>query len=735
MSTRPSKELFAYAFIAQEYLASGSALDGVSRLLAHLVSQRSGSIFSSETISKDVSTALGLELSPLVVEGLVPSLEKAGVLEALTNASGDVSYKCKKLDEKHYFLKESEVLEILAKFRTFATGLLSDHKLRFKDEDLDNAFLSFLVTADFLSSWFQADKSEFRGNVLSLNKQETVSEDVRLHRSLDTVCALFVRDVGVKDEALFGKLVEISWGAVLVEVVTALQVGAASATASGLSDLAVFVDSPILLDLLDLGDEEQHKYAEDLFDLLVRSKASVMTFSHVVEEMRSAVETTLARFSRGEPFSGPLAGRLRSDPGYELFARQTIHQVEDKLSGRNVKIVPDVEFETPDAQKYFSSDHIDSLRSRVGELHKNVDRRDRDAKSIAYVIRMRRGLTASPVSSSRYVFVTRNIALCKIAKRYVVSTGLVAAGTAPPCVTDRQLAGILWFCSGSPPKDAFALTRQKIIANCASAVAPRLDLVTRMGQVLFEKRRDRLLEYEALMRDKRAALCLTRETLNVPSLVDANSAEELLAKMRSTLGEEQRADFDRERARLNAAFEVERNRLESDAKALTTQVSQAKGAVEAKNVDLLAVQKVVSDMRVSKEKSDARFGSELRELKDSVLELRNQNERTRLVVIGSVTQEMTRVAFLLAVGVVLVYGAIGYAVQIAGSLAYIGAISVILFSMLGFWIVPQYTVQPFIRGVLTRITRRRLKRIEGHSGLELDCDEIVRTALTRIRIH
>lgn len=756
MADKLSRELLAYAFVAQEYAVSGSALDGVALLLAHIVSARAGKNFDPAEVATEAKNSLGLDLSPLVVESLVPSLLKKGVLETVASAAGHAAYRCRAVEAQSYIVAEQEVDATLSRFREFARSLLAEHGLSASDAELDDSLLSFLVTADFLSSWLQADMSEFRGNVLGLRRvAEQVNGDNRLTRAVGTACALFVQDVFEKDQKLFEKLTEMSWGAVIVEVVTALQVGA-SGSNSSLEDLVVYVDTPILLDLLDLGEVAQHKYAQDLFDLLRKSKATIATFTHVVEEMKSAVETTLSRFIRGEPFSGPMANRLRADPGYRLFARQTISQLERKLEELGVEIHVDAEFETPDLARHFSEANVDSLRSRVGVLHKNVERRDRDAKSIAYVVRARAGLTVSPVSLSRYVFVTRNAGLCKVSADYVASSGTVAAGTAPPCVTDRQLAGVLWFCSGSTEPNGASLTKQKIIANCASAVAPRLDVVTRMGQVLFDKDKERLLEYEALMRDQRAALCLTKETLNVSSLVDADQATELLERMREELTAEAREQAERDRNELVAKLELERReavayaereaasaRQESEDRDSALKAAEARlrdrdSDAAEKSSELSRVHQAIAELRVdvdSRKASESQTRSELESLRDQVLGLESVNVRSRQAVRASLKGELRTIGLIWICALVVVYGVLCAALQrFSDPLDWRWSAGAFIVGVAGFWMIPALGARWLFSRLLMRSARTRLGIIKSTSGLEFDADEVVSEVLSALRL-
>lgn len=716
-----SRSLLTFAFVAHTYTTSGSALEGTAPLLTQLIGDHEGETFNAKAIASDVEEVFGQKISPLVIENLAPTLEKLGALKRIGEDQHNIIYRCMPLpDELRPQLTEKDANEILVDFRSFARSQLKRHGFVASDEILDEALLAFLLTTDFLSTWVLVDGTQFHGRTLSLKKKDEGSRPASQGHAVDAACALFVDELVTKHQEKFGVLVQLSWGSLISEVIFELQVGGSPSELSGLS---IFVDSPILLDLLDLGSEEQGRYASDLYQMMKRSGAQIATFSHVVDEMRSAVETTLARFVRGEPFTGPMAARLRKDAGYATLARAAINSLEKKLLELGISIEQDQIFEDQALSVFFPEKAIDELRNRVGILHRDLQRRERDAKSIAYALRARKGDTASAVSATHAVFVTRNTMLCSVYDRFSKHSEYVPSHGAPACISDRQLAGILWFCSGGEPAEGVNLTRLKMIANCANAVVPRLDVVSKMGQILFDKAPGRLVEYEALMRDSRAAMCLTRETLNVVSLVDADSAEQLLASMRAALTEESQAAFEAEKFNLLKRASDAELRLDAERLAHSRAMKEAASREQKRKTDM---EEVVRSVRAE---LDADHSQQLAALASKVKSIEEERAADRSLVLETLIGELATFASFIGGAIVAAYFLLAFSAASLLKQGLWGAFAGAIISVLSFWVVPNILVDPLIRWVVRRRARDRVQEIRRTSGIALELGKIVEKAL------
>jgi hypothetical protein len=570
---RPSREVIAFAFVADAFTRTNDALRGLAPIFESAIAKRNGALFDAASIASEVNAQFDLEVSPLVVEGLVPALVEEGLLHKVVGTSEQVLYRCVRRSATECDTATGvEVESIFAKFRSFAAPLLTSHGIEFAQGDLDRKLLDVISTTDFLYVALRNDQSRYRGRTLALKKQEVIDVNDVSRQALDTLAAQFVNQCLESEPKEFELLVKAAWGALIAEVVLSLQ----HPGKQDVSKLTIFLDGPLILDFLDVGSEEGHAYAKDLFDLLHKSGAKLATFGHVVEEMVGAISTPLQRMALNEPVSGPLVRRLQHDPRHLTHVRTVLSTLTSILQSENISVFDDSKFETHDLVGFFNNEEINSLRNSIGEPHFNLDRRERDAKSVAFVTRLRKGIAPASVSEAEAVFVTRNVVLAKEAEKQLQRTKRSSAFAAPVCVTDRQLAGVLWFCCGGGGQ---ALTQLKLVANCAQAVVPRTDLVSNVAQILFDTNPGRRPEFEALLRDKRAAMCLMRETVGVASFATAENAEKLLNDMRAELTAEaeqayavnlraelaradaqRQADIERERSAAEQKLEDERNR-------------------------------------------------------------------------------------------------------------------------------------------------------------------------------
>jgi hypothetical protein len=193
-------------------------------------------------------------------------------------------------------------------------------------------------------------------------------------------------------------------------------------------------------------------------------------------------------------------------------------------------------YDQGDRDKFFSDAEFDSLRNSLGDLHHQFDRRERDAKSITGVIRLKKeNRRPDSVFSSGTIFLTRNSRLCKDATRFL------AIGRSDPdpryaVVLDSQLLPIIWFSQGVPAKFE-KMSRERLIANCTAAMVPQREVVHKIADFLTQINPKMKEEFSALMVDDRAKLCPMRFTLGMSSMLDEQSARDLLEEMRASLTE------------------------------------------------------------------------------------------------------------------------------------------------------------------------------------------------------
>jgi len=609
--SKPTRDAIAFAFVANSFGRNSDALRGLAPLLYPIVAQRHGKLFEPTDFAKALNAHYDFDVSPLVAESLVPALVAEGLLKEVRAAPNTTLFRCDAPEAPQQYLSDAGIEGLFAEFRQYARARIPTGATEVSDDRLDQLLHDALTESEFLKVTLQNDKSTFRGRTLVLKKEQPEPDaHVITDGSLRYLVAQFIADLEASGEARFERLVQASWGSLISEVVLALQ--RPNAPEKAFANLAVYMDGPIILDALDVGEELDAKYARDLLDLLRKSGPRLKTFGHVLQEMHGVISTPLSLMDTNQYASGPMVMRIQRNPYHAAHVRGVLGNLKARVEALGIEIEDDAKFETQELKEIFPDDHIDTLRKSFGADHLHFDRLQRDAQSIAYVMRMRRGEKASSVSDAKAIFVTRNAAIATASARVLGKVGLLFPYMTPPCVTDRQLAGVAWFCTGGGGQK---LERLKLIANCASAVIPRTDLVSTMAQHLFDKKVP-LESFEALMRNDRASMVLVRETLGNPTFLTPENALEILEKMKGSLIEVERKQHQEDIAEIRRALDAESTAKLDDARrvhesGLEEMARDAKAKISEKEATIIQLHHALAD--ASQASKDLRVSASERE--------------------------------------------------------------------------------------------------------------------------
>lgn len=533
-----------FAFIARAFEEGKGALHGLTPLFGACVAKCAGNIYEPTAIAGLLNDNFGLEVSPLVVNSMIPALLDAGYLAPISKV-GDAGslFRCISPTPKPEDSKAAEsVEELFNSFREFANSELKKLGLISSDDEIDTALAQALVQPEVLGLTLNGPEKAKVGQ-LTLKKDPPGSKG-SVPGALKILCADFI-DRNLSDGAMLREpLLNASWGALIAEVVLELQRPDAPTALSG---LRVMIDAPMVLDALNVGEESSAAYARDLFQLLSQAGVSPEVFAHSVDEMRAVVGTTLHNIDLGYEVSGPIARRVRRDPGYLAVVRAVYANLDNSIAKLGIRVVHDDSYQGDELRRYFPEELISDLRVWIaGEhLHEHVDRDLRDAQSAAYTMRIRGGSAATSLSQAGAVFVSKNLRLISQTTSFLSNKKLAPAYSVPLVVTDQQLAGVLWFSSGSQSSESGKeLTRLKLAANCAKAVQPSPELIKKMREYLVDPQK--AAQFEALLSDDRSAFCLVRESYSVAQLQNAEDAERLLETMKSSAIEELRKEVEAE---------------------------------------------------------------------------------------------------------------------------------------------------------------------------------------------
>jgi hypothetical protein len=562
-----ASHLAAFALVASEYEKTGDAILGFAPLFTPLIADHPREIFDPKSFSVQFASRYGLSMTPVVAQALSERLAQAGLLVATRN-NGETTYRCAEGLGNYQAVDESEVSNLVEEFVNRSKKILGELKRPIADDLLESAFLRRLARPEFTAAFLIPEKSRRNDRLLNLRSARTNISDWGDDQALDVLTADYILDLHEKQPQRFAALSAVTYGALVADAVSAFAV---PQTKIGKEvSLRAVIDGPLLLDALDLNAPEHRDYVIGLLAQFKDAQIIIATFDHVVEEMRKTIRTTLDLFNRKEETYGPFAARLRVSPGHALYATYIADALEDELKRLGITIMRSALYDEARFSRFFPDSQLDSLRNSLGDVHYHLDRRITDARSVATVIRLK-GDNRSPSSvlKSGTTFVTRNTALAKSVNKFL------AIGRSEPdprfvCLTDGQLAGVVWFTAGM---SGSLLSQRRLIANCAATIAPRLEIVTEMSKTLGRMGDDRRKQFETLMQDRRAALCPMRMTAGYAAVISDELAIQTLAEMKAAVSEPLVAEAERIAAEKIAEIRAQE---ESARKALTDFTNRSK---------------------------------------------------------------------------------------------------------------------------------------------------------------
>lgn len=672
--TPMTRELIAFAFVEEAYARSGDLVAGLLPLFSPLLARNPGRRFDPAGFARDVEKTYDIPMSPLVASGLVEKLAEAKLLEI--DPGEPHTYRVAIPRGGETVFDESGFDTLLNEFSAFATESLERVGLRPPADDLIAEFLRRLTSAHFLSFVDRRDKDYFKGKTISLRKVEDDEQDtIQLEQALDVLSAEFALrklEQGGSDSEL---LIRLTSGAVIAEVILTLQT---PSSAAALEKIAVVFDGPLILDYLDLSTPELGDYANDLFGLIDKAQCRKVVFVHTVAEMSGTLRGPLEAMQRGEQPFGPLGNRIRLDPKHAAYARAMLDSLEERLAELGFEVMNADDFEVENRMVFCDAATEESLRNNIGALHTNLERRIRDAHSIATVLRLRAPMQhPKSIADAGWILATRNDTVALKSQWFLTTRGVISKDDVPPALTDRRLAGYLWFAVGG---NLGVLSRKKLIANCTYVMNPRIDVVSKARQYLTDLDPQKAELFMVLMRDQRAQRCLVHSTMGFAGAINADNAEQLLEEMRISTASEIRAEAQEREA------ELQRHYGEKIASIATLHAEEKLG----REAEVFALKETLDN-----EKRDATNAIAQRTAEINDLSTRLGNiEAARFADIEDRIQKAaasaTQSTLVLKISLIAFYGAVVVGAYWFGPADRVyAAILAGVIGLAGFWVVPQ----------------------------------------------
>ena len=542
--------------------------------LAEACQPLAGQLFDAEVFANAVSDKFGLRIPRLAALGLTEQLEREGILEALSGHASKVVYRYVSLNLSRSAPVDSPVTEaeIEAVLASFASFCAQDEVLSHLDgSTLEKEFLDRLINVDSMRLLVRREASiatKQTPTTISLKAGKELHDDsVEFH--LDYAVSQFLLDLQTNDPTAFERVSDIAFANMAAEAIALFRDPPASQP--GTEALTVYLDSPLLLDMLGV-NSEYASYGKELLETIKKSGTEPAAFDHCIAEAESAIAAQLTHLRSG---INRVATHWGTSANPDLLSALMGRVAERAVDSLGITVRRDPEVNLHKFNQSLVGDVEAEMQSRM-QAWKKEEAKDYDRKSVWAMLAMRdTSSIVRRVCDAKTLLLTRNTPLVSIANKVwrLWLDGKTKGSraqidlAAPIAMSDKQFAGYLWGRSGGSD---MAMSRARLLAHCSAAVRPRADIKARAYNLMLElSGKDEADHLAALMEDREGAATLMRVTRGDPEDLTRERMPFILEQVKISAGEyaagKVREEKQREVDDLAARHEREVAQLQQDA--------------------------------------------------------------------------------------------------------------------------------------------------------------------------
>ena len=345
------------------------------------------------------------------------------------------------------------------------------------------------------------------------------------------------------------------------------------------TDLTVILDGPLLLDTLNCSGLVRKSAIDDLIHSLRLLKVNIATFTHCVDEARVALSAVLKRNSYDR--FGPTGDALRRGDVRVDVLKTTLTSFESLLDQANISIYPDSLDTNPNSHQFFSREKVEAVEQIVNwHDSENTHAIERDADTVAFVVRRRIGQRTNDIFASKFVAVTSNDAFTGSIRRHLLETMYYNSGQVLPIINLRELAARTWLEVGITKKNGSNIPKSQLLRSCGKVALINEKAIARARDELSKIDPEKSKQFELLLQLPRSARAAADLILNDEKYATGPNSTLMLEAAIKAAGES-------EAAKERAKAEKREAKLTSSIDELSSLAEQNKGELQHHQQQLL----------------------------------------------------------------------------------------------------------------------------------------------------
>jgi hypothetical protein len=496
---------------------NSSYIDNFVPLVAHCVKSSGATAIATQDVQRQLQERFGLAIPQHALSTVIRRGARQGLFRVKHHmlVPDEQALESTNL-EPSYQRAQRAYTQLLNKFLTFVK---EKYGRNYSEPEVDDAFLAYVTDRAIPIVRLTLLGRGYQPHLGNLGELELMIADFIVHLSQ-------------ADVEGFDHLDMIVRGCMLA---TALYLPDPNDQGRKVTDLVVYVDTPIIVELLGLLDDAREEAASELVKLLQDLGARIACFSHTLQETENLLTASSQILSAGS-IEGRRVNEIVSYAVSRGLGRTELEMkaatVEDTLHdlGLTVRDAPDYRVQTTCDEKRME----EVLQSVVG--YARPETRQYDVKSLAAIWRLRNGHSQRHLESARAIFLTSNESLVRASAEFFGETP--NGFEVPVCTLDSQLATVAWL---KKPMAAPDLPKRQIVADCIAALEPGKRLWERFLDVVEQTHEAGGVteeEYATLRYTVSARRALVEETLGDDHALAVGSIPEILRRAKESMTQE-----------------------------------------------------------------------------------------------------------------------------------------------------------------------------------------------------
>ncbi|MAU22200.1 MAG: hypothetical protein CMH13_17035 [Martelella sp.] len=549
--------------------------DVIERLIPFLepiLAARAGQPLDTAAIAQDVRNAYKWNFNEDIVEVFVPRLEQRGWLVARDSSAANIAYFIAQKNDVSPDQTDSlsdgvliQFEEIASDFKKFSENLSPLTALPRSVEEFQDILIEWLLYIEAFSehnlNFSTRTQKDSRGTL----RQVVDVPDITTLRDEDKfLCARYVQHALKNNPKVGEVLSRIASIGLLTEVV---QDFVKPVSQIERSDLVVYLDAPIAMELLGVSGKSARENIAPIIDELKRIGCQVRIYGLSLQE----IKTTLSAVLENTRPTGPTAQAIARGDVLRSFVAEVAGDPETFLSQIGVPTSHRTLEQNPDEIAYFPDSHYQELYSAIS-FQQNPRAREHDATASTFIMRQRKGRSTRDLFKAGFVLLSKNGLLAQLTRRKCVDLGALGPSSIPPVVHRRVFSTSIWLRTGLGAGN-LEIPKRLLLASCEQVLAIRPGVVNSVRQITQQLGdEEKVRQLDLLVSRDRSAQMLMDKTLGVASVPNADNISELFNEMLHPYLEEERRIHEstlkgeQKKARARSARDQEKIKAEAAAR-------------------------------------------------------------------------------------------------------------------------------------------------------------------------